>query len=212
MSLHCAWRESSSRTPRYGRPPPVCSLGACLTLCMRSISEGLHCTVLSFTELYCNVLNYVVLFSAVLCCASVPLQVERVAYPGLESHPEHHIAVKQMKGGFGGVISFEVRGLGVGSGQRLRSIESSCLVPGWHFGVVRVPGDSVGCLFTSWCFNPLAPLCLLLVAGAVVGAVQIDGDLERTSKFIDGLRIPYIAPSLEEWSSLVEQPTIISYW
>uniref|UniRef100_A0A7I4CJV0 Cystathionine gamma-synthase n=1 Tax=Physcomitrium patens TaxID=3218 RepID=A0A7I4CJV0_PHYPA len=72
--------------------------------------------------------------------------VARVHYPGLESHPEHQIAKRQMTG-FGGVISFE-----------------------------------------------------------------IDGDLETTSKFIDGLRIPYIAPSLGGVESLVEQPTIISYW
>lgn len=30
-------------------------------------------------------------------------------YPGLPSHPEHAIAVRQMRG-FGGVVSFEVRG------------------------------------------------------------------------------------------------------
>ncbi|CAA2982175.1 cystathionine gamma-synthase 1, chloroplastic-like [Olea europaea subsp. europaea] len=30
-----------------------------------------------------------------------------VYYPGLTSHPEHHIAKKQMNG-FGGVVSFEV--------------------------------------------------------------------------------------------------------
>jgi cystathionine gamma-synthase len=41
---------------------------------------------------------------------------------------------------------------------------------------------------------------------------QIVGDLETTSRFIDGLRIPYIAPSLGGCESLVEQPTIISYW
>jgi cystathionine gamma-synthase len=41
---------------------------------------------------------------------------------------------------------------------------------------------------------------------------QIVGDLEMTSRFIDGLRIPYIAPSLGGCESLVEQPTIISYW
>ncbi len=35
--------------------------------------------------------------------------IERVWYPGLESHPDHAIAKKQMKG-FGGVVSFEVRG------------------------------------------------------------------------------------------------------
>jgi hypothetical protein len=34
-------------------------------------------------------------------------QVVRVHYPGLESHPEHYIAKRQMSG-FGGVISFEV--------------------------------------------------------------------------------------------------------
>jgi cystathionine gamma-synthase len=36
-------------------------------------------------------------------------KVERVHYPGLPSHPEHAIAVRQMRG-FGGVVSFEVYG------------------------------------------------------------------------------------------------------
>jgi cystathionine gamma-synthase len=36
--------------------------------------------------------------------------VERVHYPGLSSHPQHALAAKQMRGGFGGVLSFEVRG------------------------------------------------------------------------------------------------------
>jgi cystathionine gamma-synthase len=36
-------------------------------------------------------------------------KVERVWYPGLESHPAYAIATKQMKG-FGGLISFTVRG------------------------------------------------------------------------------------------------------
>jgi cystathionine gamma-synthase len=36
--------------------------------------------------------------------------VERVHYPGLASHPQHALAVRQMHGGFGGVLSFEVRG------------------------------------------------------------------------------------------------------
>lgn len=73
-------------------------------------------------------------------------KVVRVHYPGLESHPDHHIAKKQMSG-FGGVVSFEVA-----------------------------------------------------------------GDLEATSRFIDSLKIPYIAPSLGGCESLVEQPTVISYW
>ncbi|GBD27609.1 Cystathionine beta-lyase [bacterium HR30] len=36
-------------------------------------------------------------------------KVERVHYPGLPTHPEHEVAKRQMKG-FGGVVSFEVRG------------------------------------------------------------------------------------------------------
>eukprot|EP01018_Ginkgo_biloba_P010496 Gb_39265 [translate_table: standard] len=73
-------------------------------------------------------------------------KVSRVHYPGLESHPEHHIAKRQMSG-FGGVVSFEIA-----------------------------------------------------------------GDLQSTSRFIDLLKIPYIAPSLGGCESLIEQPTIISYW
>ena len=36
-------------------------------------------------------------------------RIGRVHYPGLPSHPDHRIAKAQMLGGFGGVISFEVR-------------------------------------------------------------------------------------------------------
>ncbi|XP_044467867.1 cystathionine gamma-synthase 1, chloroplastic isoform X2 [Mangifera indica] len=73
-------------------------------------------------------------------------KVKHVYYPGLTSHPEHHIAKKQMTG-FGGVVSFEV-----------------------------------------------------------------DGDLMTTSKFIDSLKIPYIAPSFGGCESIVDQPAIMSYW
>ena len=36
-------------------------------------------------------------------------QVERVHYPGLESHPQHALAKRQMTGGFGGMISATLR-------------------------------------------------------------------------------------------------------
>lgn len=36
-------------------------------------------------------------------------QVERVFYPGLESHPQHELALRQMKG-FGAVIAFSLKG------------------------------------------------------------------------------------------------------
>jgi cystathionine gamma-lyase len=37
-------------------------------------------------------------------------QVERVLYPGLESHPQHALARRQMRNGFSGVVSFFIRG------------------------------------------------------------------------------------------------------
>lgn len=36
--------------------------------------------------------------------------VENVIYPGLSSHPQHALAKKQMRRGFGGMISFRVKG------------------------------------------------------------------------------------------------------
>lgn len=73
-------------------------------------------------------------------------KIERVWYPGLASHPDHEVAVRQMDG-FGGVVSFEVA-----------------------------------------------------------------GDLDTTSAFIDAMQIPYIAPSLGGVESLIEQPSLVSYY
>jgi len=36
--------------------------------------------------------------------------IERVYYPGLATHPNHEIAKAQMRGGFGGMLSIEVKG------------------------------------------------------------------------------------------------------
>src|SRR5262249_7369539 len=36
--------------------------------------------------------------------------VEQVYYPGLSSHPQHALAVRQMKGGFGGIVTVVMRG------------------------------------------------------------------------------------------------------
>nr|WP_072513972.1 aminotransferase class I/II-fold pyridoxal phosphate-dependent enzyme [Ndongobacter massiliensis] len=37
-------------------------------------------------------------------------KIDHVYYPGLESHPTHDIAVKQMKNGFGGMMSADIKG------------------------------------------------------------------------------------------------------
>lgn len=36
-------------------------------------------------------------------------RIHKVYYPGLKSHPDHGVAKKQMAGGFGGMVSFEVK-------------------------------------------------------------------------------------------------------
>jgi cystathionine gamma-synthase len=45
-------------------------------------------------------------------------EVEAVHYPGLPGHPGHSIAARQMCGGFGGMLSFQVRG---GRGEAMRA-------------------------------------------------------------------------------------------
>ncbi|XAR55889.1 Cystathionine gamma-synthase [Bertholletia excelsa] len=47
--------------------------------------------------------------------------------------------------------------------------------------------------------------------GGVV-SFEVDGDLMTTAKFIDALRIPYIAPSFGGCESIVDQPAIMTYW
>lgn len=47
--------------------------------------------------------------------------------------------------------------------------------------------------------------------GGVI-SFEVAGDLQTTAKFIDALRIPYIAPSLGGVESLIEQPALMSYY
>jgi len=51
-------------------------------------------------------------------------QVRRVLYPGLPGHPGHALAVRQMSGGFGTIVSFEIDG---GVEQARRVVESTRL-------------------------------------------------------------------------------------
>jgi len=49
-------------------------------------------------------------------------KVEQVYYPGLPSHPGHEVAARQMRG-FGGMVSFEIRGGGEAARRFLRGLE-----------------------------------------------------------------------------------------
>lgn len=52
-------------------------------------------------------------------------EVEAVHYPGLPSHPQHALARSQMENGFGGVLSFELRG-GYEAGVRFLDAVELC--------------------------------------------------------------------------------------
>jgi cystathionine gamma-lyase len=52
-------------------------------------------------------------------------KVSRVSYPGLESHPMHAVAAKQMENGFSGMISFELKG-GIPAGTTLMNSVELC--------------------------------------------------------------------------------------
>jgi O-acetylhomoserine (thiol)-lyase len=45
-------------------------------------------------------------------------EVTWVSYPGLSSHPSHELAKRYLKGGYGGIVTFGVRG-GIEAGRRL---------------------------------------------------------------------------------------------
>jgi cystathionine gamma-synthase len=54
--------------------------------------------------------------------------VERVWYPGIESHPRHELARRQMRG-FGGVLSFQVRGGDAAVDRLLSRLRLAYLAP-----------------------------------------------------------------------------------
>lgn len=82
-------------------------------------------------------------------------KVGKVHYPTLESHVDYEVASKLFQKGFGGVLSFELRGNG-----------------------------------DKWSRETF----------------------EATGRFVDGLKIPYIGPSLGGCESLVEQVCIMGYF
>jgi cystathionine gamma-synthase len=64
----------------------------------------------SLTTLACRVRAQTQTAERLAAYLSTHPEVERVYYPGLETHPNHAVARRQMKGGFGAMLSFGVRG------------------------------------------------------------------------------------------------------
>ena len=77
-----------------------------------SVPSPFDCWLLrrSLTTLSCRVRAQTHNASRLVGFLHTHKNVERVFYPGLESHPGHAIAQRQMKGGYGAMLSFCVRG------------------------------------------------------------------------------------------------------
>jgi cystathionine gamma-synthase len=85
--------------------------------------------------------------------------VEQVFYPGLPDHPGHDIASKQMRGGFGGMFSFIVRG----GAEAAQAVVDACTI--W------TPATSLGSVESlierraKWAGEDADPALLRLSAG-----------------------------------------------
>jgi cystathionine gamma-lyase len=67
------------------------------------VLRGLKTLALRMREHSANALR-------VACFLEQHRRVKHVYYPGLESHPQYDLARRQMTGGFGGMLSFEIEG------------------------------------------------------------------------------------------------------
>lgn len=69
-----------------------------------------------------------------------------------------------------------------------------------HYVFAFMKNDTFDATIWKWFFIIKLPI------------MQIDGDLHTTIKFVDSLKIPYIAASFGGCESIVDQPAILSYW
>lgn len=107
--------------------------------------------------------------------------VARVYYPGLPSHPQHQLAMKQQKTG-GGIVSFEVRG---GREEAWRLIDSTRIVSitanlGDTKSTLTHPATTTHARITQEARNAAGITeCLLRIAVGLEAVSDIQADLAR---------------------------------
>lgn len=108
-------------------------------------------------------------------------KVERVYFPGLEEHPGHDIAARQMNRGFGGMIAFEVKG-GKEAGMKLVNSLKMCTIAvslGDAETLVEHPAS-----MTHSTYNAEE----LEAAGIPQGLVRVSVGLENVQDIIDDFK------------------------
>jgi len=111
--------------------------------------------------------------------------VSEVYYPGLEQHPQHDLATRQMQGGFGGMVCFDLKG-GREAGYRLLkslNIISLAVSLGGTHSLITHPASTVSAVQSA---EEVA------ASGVRPGLVRLSVGLEEVDDLItdldDGLR------------------------
>jgi len=106
-------------------------------------------------------------------------KVEHVAYPGLPSHPQHELAKKQMSG-FGGMISFEVKG-GLEGGKVLMDNVQLCNL------AVSLGGVETLIQHPASMTHAIMPKEIRLKAHITDGLVRLSVGVENADELIEDL-------------------------
>jgi methionine-gamma-lyase len=107
-------------------------------------------------------------------------KVERVHYPGLESHPQHELAKRQMSG-FGGVLSFELKG-GLEAGRKLMDSVKLCTLA-VSLGAVETLIEHPASMT-----HAIVPNEERLKAGITDGLVRLSVGIEDSADIIEDLK------------------------
>ncbi|CAA7616522.1 O-succinylhomoserine sulfhydrylase [Magnetospirillum sp. LM-5] len=109
-------------------------------------------------------------------------EIARVLYPGLESHPQHDLAKRQMKGGFGGIVAFTLKGGKQAAYDLLNRLEV--------IDISNNLGDSKSLACHPWTttHQRLSPEDKL-AQGIGEGLIRLSVGLEDAADLIDDLRL-----------------------
>ncbi len=106
--------------------------------------------------------------------------VERVYYPGLENHPQHDLAARQMTGGFGGMVSFELKGGEDASKKLLKGVKiiSNAVSLGGVHSLITHPASTVSSIQSTEEIE---------ASGVFPGLIRLSVGLEDSNDIIQDL-------------------------
>lgn len=123
-------------------------------------------------------------------------------------------ALRDSRGVLGGIVDPQnaylldrgIKTLGVRVQQQNRTAQAVAQFLEKHFRIDRV-------WYPGLPSHPDHKVAVAQMAGfGGVVSFEVAGNLKTTSRFIDRLKVPYIAPSLGGVESLIEQPALMSYY